>query len=61
MGEAGVSHSEHLLILRYANWPDSWLDNIRRQFPRLEITSLQVDTSKPLEDIVPKGQYWPFI
>jgi hypothetical protein len=56
MGDAGIFHQgEHLLILRGTNWPDASLDNIRRRFPRLEITSLQVDTSKPLEENVPSG------
>ncbi|EED13359.1 2-hydroxyacid dehydrogenase, putative [Talaromyces stipitatus ATCC 10500] len=54
MGEAGIFQNEHLLILRRMNWPDSWLDHIRRRFPRLEITSLDIDTSKPLEENVPK-------
>jgi hypothetical protein len=59
MGDAGIFHGEHLLILSFATWPDAWLDNIRRRFPRLEITSLQIDTSQPVEENVPKGQYHP--
>ncbi|KAF3390780.1 hypothetical protein DPV78_011101 [Talaromyces pinophilus] len=54
MGDAGIFHGEHLLILSFATWPDAWLDNIRRRFPRLEITSLQIDTSQPVEENVPK-------
>ena len=59
MGEAGIFHGEHLLVLSFVIWPDAWFDNIRRRFPRLEITSLQVDTNKPVEENVPKGQYHP--
>jgi hypothetical protein len=57
MGDAGIFYGEHLLILRTASWQDAWLDNIRRRFPRLEITALQIDTSKPLEENVPSGMY----
>ncbi|EEA23413.1 hypothetical protein EYB25_006152 [Talaromyces marneffei] len=53
MGTIGIFHGKHLLILSFANWPDVWLDNIRRRFPRLEITCLQIDTSKPIEESVP--------
>lgn len=56
MGDAGFFRGgEHLLILSFSTWPDAWLDGIRRRFPRLEITTLQVDTSKPVEENVPSG------
>lgn len=59
MGDAGIFHGDHLLILRFSTWPDAWLDDIRRRFPRLEITSLQVDTSKSVEENVPSGMHPP--
>lgn len=58
MGDAGIfsGGNEHLLILRVADWPDSWHDKIRQQFPGIEITALTVDLTKPFEETVPKGE-----
>jgi hypothetical protein len=58
MGEAGFFHSDldHLLILRAVDWPDSYHDKIRGQFPSLEVTVLTVDITKPFEETVSKGK-----
>jgi hypothetical protein len=55
MGEAGFTAGEHLLILRPFAWPDSWHDGLRRAFPTLQITALELD-GRPLEESVPKGR-----
>lgn len=55
MGEAGFAAGEHLLILRPFAWPDSWHDDLRRAFPTLQITALEIE-GKPLEEYVPKGK-----
>lgn len=55
MGEARFSDREHLLILRPYAWPDSWHDDLRRAFPTLRITALEVENS-PLEEWIPKGR-----
>lgn len=59
MGDAGVFSNEQLLILSGTTWPDSWLDKIRRRFPGMEITVFLRDTSKPLEETVPKSESIP--
>lgn len=55
MGEAGFAARERLLILRPFAWPDSWHDDLRRAFPTLQITALELE-NRPLEEWVPKGK-----
>lgn len=56
MGEAGSFNGEHLLVLSGLTPQDSWLDKIRRRFPHMEITVFARDSTKPLEETVPKGK-----
>lgn len=53
MGEA-ARPQEHLLILLPASVPDAVIDDLRRSFPNIEITHLQIGLDETV-DSVPSG------